>query len=644
MQSSTTVSTPTALTATRSSSSSSSSSLLLLGVLLAHQQQNESLLEWSSSSAAGRCQCAWSSSRHWTDFEVLKCLGRGSYGSVYLVRHRLDNNLYALKRVKLQRLLQLSPVLSSSSSSLSQQQQHQRQTVKRTTTTTDGSNETDGENEADEETPSSSSVLLREVQVLSRLHHENVVRYFGAWVERGDDGFDNDDNDCDDNNVSKNSNRKDDASWLRTSSQASSSSLPSGPLSKENNNPQPVCHLCHTAYKDWEVSLEHWGLIDAVLQPLSLCTACYLNSIPHDDETIDASQIDIHIRDRKVQVDYLFILMEYCQSTLSDAIQQQPQQQTSSLLVNEQQPAAAECWEPLSLLPRSYFVQCLQGLDYLHASKIIHRDVKPNNIFVRNGIVKIGDLGLATTMNTKTSGTAASSTTATTPITTTTTTTTDPIESKEPPRSQNITTASGFDKNNDSTKSTHIGTYLYTAPEVATGHYTEKCDVYSMGVILVELTCRFQTAMERAHVLEQLKVGILPWPLSKKGGESPPQQQQHHDNPIATLARRMLDPDPCQRPFCRDILNELAAAEAEATAAEAVVPTNHWKNSLNRHSSLSSSSTTLEFSSDQSPVVATSLYARIAQLEATVKDKDRTIQHLTTLLDEHQISHRHLSE
>ena len=37
----------------------------------------------------------------------------------------------------------------------------------------------------------------------------------------------------------------------------------------------------------------------------------------------------------------------------------------------------------------------MQGLNKLHESNIIHRDVKPANVFFTNGTAQIGDLNVA---------------------------------------------------------------------------------------------------------------------------------------------------------------------------------------------------------------------------------------------------------
>jgi len=45
---------------------------------------------------------------------------------------------------------------------------------------------------------------------------------------------------------------------------------------------------------------------------------------------------------------------------------------------------------------KSYTLQTLQGLEYLHANWILHRDLKPNNLLVdSSGCLKLGDFGLA---------------------------------------------------------------------------------------------------------------------------------------------------------------------------------------------------------------------------------------------------------
>ncbi|PPJ60709.1 hypothetical protein CBER1_03453 [Cercospora berteroae] len=83
-------------------------------------------------------------SRYIQDFEEMSILGKGGFGQVYQVRHKLDNCVYAVKKI---------PIRDS--------------IVRRIAT---------GDQAALNE-------LLAEVRSLSKLQHPNVVRYHNSWVE-----------------------------------------------------------------------------------------------------------------------------------------------------------------------------------------------------------------------------------------------------------------------------------------------------------------------------------------------------------------------------------------------------------------------------------------------------------------------------
>jgi serine/threonine protein kinase len=44
-------------------------------------------------------------------------------------------------------------------------------------------------------------------------------------------------------------------------------------------------------------------------------------------------------------------------------------------------------------LIRRYTVDIIDGLSFLHAKMFIHRDIKPTNLLVSNGVVKLADFG-----------------------------------------------------------------------------------------------------------------------------------------------------------------------------------------------------------------------------------------------------------
>ena len=93
----------------------------------------------------------------------------------------------------------------------------------------------------------------------------------------------------------------------------------------------------------------------------------------------------------------------------------------------------------------AYLVDLLHALKHLHDSDLIHMDVKPENIFIgRDGLCKLGDFGLVLDLS----------------------------------------------KDNEavfSSQGTIGGDSKYMASEILEGTYTKACDVFSLGVTMLEL-------------------------------------------------------------------------------------------------------------------------------------------------------------
>lgn len=89
-------------------------------------------------------------SRLQTEFETINFIGKGAYGDVLKVRNILDMRQYAVKRIP----------LSAKNKALYKK-------------------------------------MTREVELLSRLNHENVVRYFNSWIETQTASIDEDNEDDD---------------------------------------------------------------------------------------------------------------------------------------------------------------------------------------------------------------------------------------------------------------------------------------------------------------------------------------------------------------------------------------------------------------------------------------------------------------
>ncbi len=90
---------------------------------------------------------------------------------------------------------------------------------------------------------------------------------------------------------------------------------------------------------------------------------------------------------------------------------------------------------------RYFFRGISSALACLHAQSIVHRDLKPENIFLDEGYIKIGDYGLAKHISVSQAG----------------------------------------------RQTINLGTVHYMAPEIATGIYDHRVDIYALGVLLYEM-------------------------------------------------------------------------------------------------------------------------------------------------------------
>lgn len=449
----------TSNSAAPSRASSKSSSLggasSTAGAIPIELSQHESL-EWGRSSVADA-----STLRHRTEYQHIRTLGRGAFGTTHLVRNVVDSRLYALKCVVL------------------------------------GSNEQFG--------TEACKRVLREVDALSSLKSDHVVRYYGAWVERGTIEADDDSSTVDlQRGESSYAERADSYTeyYLSSSARADRPSADAAcSISQEDKEQQCMCNLCHKEYVDWEVSFESWGLLESVLQPLNLCVDCYKNSIP---EHIDTEAIVIREK-RRMMPECLYILMEYAGNDLNDEIHKMA---TSMSRGNtDAETTTRRRWD--------LFGQCVKGLNSIHKAGFSHRDIKCSNIFVDRDLATIGDLGLASVAS---AGVVASSNS-----------------------EAGVITAI----HNAMSASSDVGTLLYSAPEVATGRYDEKCDIYSLGIVLIEIFAGFITGMERIKVLTKIR----------ESGEI--SDDLGLDSIVLELARRMTNHKVESRPSCGDILEYL---------------------------------------------------------------------------------------
>lgn len=214
------------------------------------------------------------------------------------------------------------------------------------------------------------------------------------------------------------------------------------------------------------------------------------------DETVDAvkearllAKLDnpfiVKFHDSFLEDEKFCIITEYCEGGDLD-------------IKIQARKAAGRPFE-LSLI-LDWFVQLTNAVRYIHERRILHRDLKTRNIFLKNNHIKLGDFGISRILM----GTSDMATTFT-------------------------------------------GTPYYMSPEVLKHDgYNSKSDVWSLGAILYEL-CTLEHAFQ-AQSLMAVMYKIVE-------GESPKLPDHFHSD-LKKLFARLMNKNPQLRPSATEILQD----------------------------------------------------------------------------------------
>ncbi|XP_063831597.1 eIF-2-alpha kinase GCN2 [Ostrinia nubilalis] len=381
-------------------------------------------------------------SRLTAEFEVLTWLGKGAFGDVLKVKNKLDGGFYAIKRVK------LNP-----------------------------------------ESVQLNRKITREVKLLSRLNHENVVRYYNAWIETTTETIDTEDASVKSPEVRK----KPGDSLQDVVAKLGQEIKVEWTMSEKANQKR---HTSDSEDSDDDDEPDPWyNIIDPENESSSgieFETDSQNQSITVPSENVPETPRPQSVRLHQV----LYIQMEFCEKhTLRQAIDNGLSQEHF------------RAWR--------LFREIVEGLAHVHQRGMIHRDLKPVNIFLdSNDHVKIGDFGLATKAFTAI-----------------------PVDEKA--KQEEI----------GGSLTGQIGTALYVAPELLQGSgkviYNQKVDIYSLGIILFEMFHPLTTGMERMMVLTEVRTRDIRLPESFLRREN---AKQIH------VIRWLLDHDASLRPTCAELL------------------------------------------------------------------------------------------
>ena len=384
--------------------------------------------------------------------------------------------------------------------------------------------------------------IRREVNLLSRLNHENVVRYFTSWIETEDNP------DIDLSDQSSSAKTIDNVTQI-TSKSDKKSKEESKETDEKKDDSGSLSDSSSVEEVDFEAEEDIFGTSFLVTFPQKMP-----NSLSDDQYVIfersnseeDSNETKMNTKSINKSLNkiceetptrsprqYMFIQMELCEkSTLRDAI--------DSGLIND------------THRKRRLFREIVEGLVHIHEQGMIHRDLKPGNIFLDvNDHVKIGDFGLAKEIYLIKEDYALPSV---------------------DPQNDSIQEMNKLRSLPSDRYTGRVGTPFYVAPELTVSaevnsnkiFYTQKVDIYSLGIIFFEMSYPFQTLMERTKVIMNLRKNeiILPNDVT-----------QYMTDIEIELLTSLLQHDYSLRPSSSELLNSdcLPAPEMEEKEEQNVI-------------------------------------------------------------------------
>ncbi|KAF3043504.1 hypothetical protein E8E12_009848 [Didymella heteroderae] len=469
--------------------------------------------------------------RYARDFSELGIVGKGGYGKVYKVKHKLDGHFYAVKRI-------LVP-----SAKVARFQQHG---------------------------PDELNSILEEVRSLATFDHANIVRYHNAWLELAMTPSDMSsipattylpDNRLLEDRANLSSSpsdlgylqsRFDDIQFGEPSTGSDAgivfeaSNAHNADESQGSNHHISLREQLSVKRKNRRSSQASQATIATLASIGSRMSAVEDVSEHSDDDEVEMIQrqhgpssqdANTEMSDSMIShsdmPDRALVSTRTTGPILTLNVQMSLYESNLAAFLTPERmsftgkPELSHCFH--SCVSLELLSNILSGVEYLHSQGVVHRDLKPANIFLALSTGRRSPYGSVDVSSCK------------------------PCPGRERvhvvPRIGDFGLVAALDEKCATGAMKPVGTEFYR-PDKSTRN-SDKLDVFALGVIAVEMLYKFGTRMERSDALSRLKKGEFPDGFAEKVGP--------HGDKIRQLIGAMVLADEETRMGCDEARTEIAS-------------------------------------------------------------------------------------